>query len=69
MALDMDPAAINMRAALRDAASQGYWLTRRPLDNGEHAWTWLLDGDDTPQPVFLTRRQAIEYISEKFSGS
>ena len=51
--------------ALRDAAEHGYWLTRRQLDNGEYAWTWLLDGSDTAQPVFITRRQAIDHMSER----
>ena len=48
---------------MRDAAAKGWWLSRRPLDNGEFAWTWLLDGDDSPQALFLTRRQAIQYMS------
>jgi hypothetical protein len=68
MALDMSPGATDLRAALRDAASQGYWLTRRHIDNGEYAWTWLRHGDDSPQPWFLTRRQAVDYISDKLSG-
>ena len=52
---------------VRDAAARGFWLTQRPLDNGQRAWVWLLDGNDQPQPSFLTRRQAIEYMGEKLS--
>jgi hypothetical protein len=56
-------------AILHAAAAQGLWLTRRPLDNGEYAWTWLADGDSRPQPLFLTRRQAIDFMAEKLGAS
>jgi hypothetical protein len=53
---------------VRDAAARGFWLAQRPLDNGEPAWVWL-DDDDRPRPSFLTRRQAIDYMSEKLGIS
>ncbi len=39
------------------------------LDNGQPAWTWLLEHDDKPQPWFLMRLQAIEYMSEKLRAA
>ena len=53
---------------LRDASSRGFWLTQRSLDNGQRAWIWMLDGDDHPQPWFLMRRQAIEYMDQKLTA-
>jgi hypothetical protein len=43
-------------------------LTQRPLDNGQWAWVWV-DDDERPQPWFLTRRQAIEYMSDKLDAA
>jgi hypothetical protein len=53
---------------VRAAAARGFWLTQRSLDNGQRAWVWLLERDDKPQPWFLMRRQAIEYMGEKLSA-
>jgi hypothetical protein len=50
-----------------DAAAQGFWLVQRTLDNEQSVWAWLLDEDETPQPSFLTRRQALDYMSERLS--
>ena len=71
MTLDMNrPAATEPQTGtrtklLQEAADQGYWLSRRQLDNGERAWTWLQHGDSSPQPMFLTRRQALDYMTSK----
>jgi len=54
---------------MRDAAERGYWLTRRPLDNGDRSWTWLLHDDDGSQPTFLTRREAFRFMREKLSDT
>jgi len=54
---------------MRDAAERGYWLTQRPLDNGEHAWTWLLHDDGQPQPLFRTRREAFRFMREQLNGT
>jgi hypothetical protein len=57
----------NEADVVRAAAASGFWLTQRVLDNGQPTWLWLLHNDDQPQPSFLTRRQAIEYMSAKLS--
>ena len=49
---------------MRDAADRGYWLTHRPLEGGNEAWTWLLDDDDASQPSFPTRREAFRFMRE-----
>ena len=43
---------------------EGFILLQRELDTGQLAWTWLSPHDE-PQPQFLTRREAIAYMSEK----
>lgn len=43
---------------------QGYVLLQRELDTGQLAWTWL-SPDREPQPRFLTRREAIAFMSDK----
>jgi hypothetical protein len=53
---------------LRDASSRGFWLTQRTLDNGQRAWAWV-DDEQRPQPWFLTRRQAIDYMSDKLNAA
>jgi hypothetical protein len=50
---------------MRDAAERRYWLTHRPLDNGEYAWSWLLHDDDGSQPLFPTRREAFRFMRER----
>jgi succinate dehydrogenase/fumarate reductase flavoprotein subunit len=52
---------------MRDAEERGYWLTHRPLDNGEYAWSWLLHDDDRSQPSFPTRREAFRFMREKLN--
>jgi hypothetical protein len=54
---------------IRAATSRGFWLMHRPLDTGGSAWTWLFPHDDTPKPLFLTRRQAVEYMGEQLGRS
>ena len=55
---------------MRDAADRGYWLTHRPLEDGNEAWTWLLDDDDDgSQPSFPTRREAFRFMREKLDGT
>ena len=45
------------------ATAAGYRLAQRNL-NGQHVWWWerLDDPDDTRQPCWLKRRQAISYM-------
>jgi hypothetical protein len=45
------------------AATAGYRLARRTL-NGQLVWWWQLitDPEDTRQPCWLERRQAVSYM-------
>jgi hypothetical protein len=58
---------VHRTRVMGDAAERGYWLTHRPLDNGEYAWTWLLHEDDRSQPLFRTRREAFRFMRDKLS--
>ena len=52
------------RAVVAVAEDYGFRLLQRDLDTGNVAWTWLPDNDG-PQARFLTRRQAIFYMSDR----
>jgi hypothetical protein len=44
--------------------ASGFQLVQRELPTGQLAWVLTSDGDG-PDPVFLTRRQALDYIPER----
>jgi hypothetical protein len=52
---------------LRDAADHGCWLTHRHLNDEDSAWVWLVDGEQGPQPLFGTRREAVRYMREQLA--
>ena len=47
------------------AAAAGYRLARRTL-RGQPVWWWqvIADPDDTRQPCWLERRQAVSYMDD-----
>jgi hypothetical protein len=54
-----DDTALEVTEAAR---AHGYDLLQRELDTGQVAWTWFSTRDE-PQPRFLTRREAIAFMS------
>jgi len=55
------------RQVLRAASERGYSLLQRELDTGQLAWAWVPQkGGATSQ--FLTRRLAMEYMTELLAG-
>ena len=52
---------------MKAADLEGFILLQRELDTGQLAWTWLSPHDE-PQPQFLTRREAIAYMSERLES-
>jgi hypothetical protein len=65
MALDMDVATMDAPAALRAAASRGYWLVRRRSHRGELRWAWLPHVGSERPLVFVTQGEALEYLAER----
>jgi hypothetical protein len=56
----------NRRALVEDRAeAAGYRLARRSLQ-GQLVWWWqvIADPDDTRQPCWLERRQALSYMDD-----
>ena len=49
---------------VRYAELAGFTLMQRELDTGQLAWAWIPPHDE-PQPQFLTRREAVAFMSEK----
>jgi hypothetical protein len=47
---------------LREAATQGFWLSQSPDGCGGRVWTWLVDGEDRIGEPFRTRGEAIRYM-------
>ena len=50
-------------AVVAVARAQGYDLVQRETDTGNLVWTWR-SADGRPQPLFLTRVQAIAFMRE-----